>query len=329
MAELAASGSGFTLLDFAKRTDPTGSQQVIAELLQQNNPILEDIVYKEGNLSTGEQVAIRTGLPAVYWRKYNQRTPHSSSTTAQNTFPFKTLKASSMNDAELMELGGDVDQARLNELVAHIEAMNQEFAETYFYGDASSDESEFSGLATTYSSHSTGESAVNVINGGGSGSNNASIYLVGHGINKVYCAFPKGSVAGLQHVDKGKITDNNDSGTLDVYQDLISWKATLVVKDWRYCVRICNIDVPDLSGGLAADLPDLMIEATSLLPNLEGACFYMNRTLQNYLVRQARNDVQSGGGLTFENVGGKKIATFMGIPVKRVDALLSTEAAVS
>lgn len=329
MAELNASGSGLTLLDFAKRTDPTGKYQVVAELLQQNNSILDDIVYKEGNLATGEQVSMRTGLPSVYWRKIGQPTPKSSSTTAQNTFPFKMLKANSMESADIIELGGDIDQARLDALKTHMESMNQEFSTAYFYGDPSTDENEFRGLATTYSSHSSGESAVNVLNAGGSGSDNASIYLVGHGVGKVYCAFPKGSSAGLQHEDNGRFSFNDDNGQLFVYQDVLEWKATLVVQDWRFCVRICNIDVSDLAGGSAADLPDFMIEAMSLLPNLDNACFYMNRTLHTYLRKQARNDVISGGGLTFDTVAGKKVAFFDEVPVKRVDALLNTEAAVS
>jgi hypothetical protein len=55
----------------------------------------------------------------------------------------------------------------------------------------------------------------------------------------------------------------------------------------------------------------------------------MNRTLHTYLKKQTRNDVISGGGLTFDNVAGKRVAFFDEVPVKRVDALLNTEAAVS
>lgn len=322
--------NAYTLLDHAKRTDPTGKQEVIAELLTQNNSILDDIVFKEANLMTGEQVAIRTGLPAAYWRKHNQPTPSSSSTTAQNTFPIKELVIWGSNDAGLMELGGDLSQARLNELTALTESINQEFASNLFYGDVSVDEGKFSGFATTYNALS-GEiyNAGNIVNGGGSGSDNASIYLVCHGINKVYCAFPKGSQAGLQHTDHGKQVSETSDGFMNVYREELSFKSTLTIKDWRYAGRICNIDVSNLGGGSAADLPELMIELMHALPSVDGACFYMNRKLLTHLTIQARNDVISGGGLTYENVGGKQIPMFSGIPVKRVDALLNTEAAVS
>ena len=61
------STSNLTLADWAKRSDPDGRVPIVAELLSQSNEILDDCVFKEGNLPTGERVVIRTGLPGVYW----------------------------------------------------------------------------------------------------------------------------------------------------------------------------------------------------------------------------------------------------------------------
>ena len=81
MATLAA--SVLTLADWAKRIDPDGKTPKIVELLAQTNEILTDMLWKEGNLPTGERTTIRTGLPTVYWRSINQGTQPSKSTTAQ------------------------------------------------------------------------------------------------------------------------------------------------------------------------------------------------------------------------------------------------------
>ena len=67
MSALAASHP--TLLDLAKRLDPDGKIDVIAEILTQENPILEDMNFVEGNLPTGHRTTIRTGLPTPTWRK--------------------------------------------------------------------------------------------------------------------------------------------------------------------------------------------------------------------------------------------------------------------
>ena len=74
-----------TLTDWAKRLDPNGAVASTVELLAQTNEVLQDMLWMEGNLPTGERVVIRTGLPGVYWRALNQGIPSSKSTTAQVT----------------------------------------------------------------------------------------------------------------------------------------------------------------------------------------------------------------------------------------------------
>ena len=98
MATLSA--TNLTLADWAKRTDPNGNVPIIAELLSQTNEILEDAVFKEGNLPTGERVVIRTGLPTVYWRALNQGIPNSKSTSAQVDEACGMLEARSEVDKE-------------------------------------------------------------------------------------------------------------------------------------------------------------------------------------------------------------------------------------
>src|SRR3546814_8444353 len=70
-----------TLMDLAKRQDPDGSVSAIAELLSQDNEILEDMPYVDGNLTTGHRATIRTGLPTATWRKLDAGIPTSKSRT--------------------------------------------------------------------------------------------------------------------------------------------------------------------------------------------------------------------------------------------------------
>lgn len=145
-----------TLADWSKRIGPDGKIDPIAELLSQTNEILEDVVFKEANQPTSHVVAVRTGLPAVYWRAYNAGVPSSKSTTAQITEPCAMLEARSHIDAKLLELNGNSAQFRLSEESAFIEAMNQEMTGKLFNGNVGSDLKTFSGLATRYSSTTAG-----------------------------------------------------------------------------------------------------------------------------------------------------------------------------
>jgi hypothetical protein len=101
--------------------------------------------------------------------------------------------------------------------------------------------------------------------------NNASIWLVLWGKNTVFCPFPKGSKAGLQHKDLGEDTviDAN-GGRFQALRTHYQWKNGLAVKDWRYVVRIANINTSNLVAKPAANLIKLMLRAIFRIPNLRG-----------------------------------------------------------
>ena len=335
------SSSNLTLADWAKRSDPDGRVPIVAELLSQSNEILDDCVFKEGNLPTGERVVIRTGLPGVYWRALNQGIPSSKSTTAQIDEACGILEARSEVDKDLAMLNGNTAQFRLSEDTAFLEAMNQTQAETMFYGNPGTDPKKFLGLAPRYGDLSA-DNAVNILDAGGTGSDNASVYLVVWGDNTVYCPFPKGSKAGLTHEDLGEQTVYNSDGTrLQAFATRYQWKNGLVVKDWRYVVRICNIDISDLlassgtqTSAAATNLVKLMARALYRIPNMAmgRAAFYMNRTVHSGLSIAALDKSQSvlaiQEGLSQFGTA-QSYLSFLGVPLRRVDALLNTESAVS
>lgn len=330
MATLSATKP--TLVDWAKRKDPSGKIAGIAEMLAQTNGILDDMHWMEGNLETGSRVTVRTGLPTVYYRLMNQGVPPSKSTTTQVDEGCAILEARSEVDLDLAKLNGNTAEFRLSEASAFIEAMNQSMVGKLFYGNAGTAPEEITGFSTRYSSTTAGNGK-NIIKAGGAGSDNSSIWLIGWGAGKISGIFPKGSTAGLVHDDLN-IGDAFDSSNnrYRAYLDRWQWKWGLAVQDWRYAVRIANIDISNLVGkSSAADLIDAMIMAIHRIPNL-NACnpsFYMNRSCFEMLDIQRRDDVVSGGGLVFSNVDGVPQQTFRGIPVRKVDQLLETEAVVS
>lgn len=332
---MATIGTVVTLADWAKRLDPDGKVDKIVELLSQTNEILDDMPFTEGNLPTGHRLTQRTGLPTIYWRLINQAVPTSKSTTAQVDEQAAMMEAWSEVDSELVNLNVNPSEFRLSEAKAFLEGMTQEMASTLFYGNSGLNPEEFTGLAPRYSSLSATNGS-NIITGGGAGADNTSIWLVGWGENSAYGIFPRNSKAGISHEDLGQVTVESTAGIggqrMRAFQDRFVWKVGLCLKDWRYVVRIPNIDVSNLvAKSSAADLIELMIKAIHRIPNLK-ACrpvFYMNRTVHQMLDIQKRDDVISGGGLTYSDVDGMTVTSFRGIPVKTCDALLETEAVVA
>jgi hypothetical protein len=327
------STGALTLVDWAKRLDPGGKVDTIVELLATKNEMLDDMLWREGNLPTGHRTTVRTGLPTVYWRMLNQGIPPSKSTTAQVDEQVGMLEAWSEVDKDLATLNGNVSAFRLSEAKAFIEAMNQEMQSTLIYGNGGLAPEEFTGLAPRYSAISGAANADNIVDAGGTGSDNTSVWLVSWGEDTVFGIFPKGSKAGLIHEDYGEVTVEVTAGVagsrMRALQERYQWKGGLALRDWRSVVRIANIDVSDLAGGTPPDLIDAMEAAAEILPDQTGRrAFYMNRRVRRYLRKQARTDVAAGGGLNFDNFGGKRVLMFGDIPIRTVDALLNTEARV-
>lgn len=321
-----------TLIDWQGLMGPDGSPARFANMLALSNPILQDMPFMEGNLEVGHQTSVLTGLPTVAWRLMNGGVLPSKATFAPLTEQTGMLEAYSQIDVDLAKLNGNTSSYRMSATRPFFEAMNQEMGTTMFYGSAQTPE-KFVGLSPRFSSLAAGNGR-NIIDGGGVQSDNSSIWLISWGDESITGIFPKGSTAGLIHEDMGIQLIQNTAGVQGAlnrfYVDHWQWKMGIAMADWRFVVRIANIDISNLVGATTpADLIDLMERSLSLLPNEYGrSVFYMNRTLARFLRAQARADVTAGGGLTYENVTGQRILTFGDIPVRIVDALLNTEARV-
>ena len=320
-----------TLMDVTKRLNPNGGIETdIVEILTAVNPILEDMPWKEGNLPTGHRSTIRTGLPDVTWRKLYGGVQPSKSRTAQVTDTCAMLEAYAEIDKALADLNGNTAAFRISEEKAFLEAFSQEFASKLFYGNEATTPEHFTGFAARYSSKSA-ENAENILSSASTpdNSDNTSIWLIGWGDN-VHGIYPKGSRAGLSMTDKGQVTIENadgNGGRMEGYRTHYRWDCGLVVRDWRYCVRI-QIDQEDLTKNASTgpDLIDLLAQATELLPSLANCrpVFYANRNVRSFLRRQIVNKV-AASTLTADSVGGKQVLAFDGIPFRRTDALLNTE----
>jgi len=319
-----------TLVDVAKRLDPNGKIDKIVELLAQTNPILQDMMWVEGNLPTGHRTTVRTGLPAATWRLLNYGVQSSKSTTAQVTDACGMLEAYAEVDKALADLNGNTAQFRLSEDRAFLEAMNQQMAETIFYGNTALNPERFMGLAPRYNDKSAA-SGKNIIDAGGTQTDNASVWLICWGDNTVHGIYPKGSKAGLNHKDLGEQTLTDDrGGKYQGYRTHYKWDAGMTVRDWRYAVRIANLDTSDLAGGSAeaADIVKLLIKAVHRIPNLQmgRSAIYMNRDIAEYLDVQAVE--KPSLGIKVKETEGIFWRDFRGIPIRECDALLNTESRV-
>lgn len=320
-----------TLADVASRMDDKGNISDIIEMLKETNEILEDATWLEANGFTEHKTTVRSGLPQGTWRMLNYGVQPEKSTTVTIKDSMGMLESYALTDKALADLNGNSAAWRLSEERAFVEGMNQNLANTLFYGDTSATPQRFTGLAPRFNSKAA-ENGQNIIDAGGTGNDLTSIWLCVWGPNTLHGIYPKGSKAGLVIRDLGEDTVKDaEGGEYQAYRTHYKWDAGLTLRDWRYVVRIANINWQQLTkdAQAGADLIDLMTQAIELLPNanMGRAVFYVNRKVRSFLRRQIANKVM-GSTLTMEQVAGKHVVSFDGIPVKRSDALLLSEAQV-
>jgi len=321
--------TSLTYADWAKLQDPDGSVAKVAEMLNQSNPILDDMLWMEGNLPTGHKTTVRTGLPTATWRQLNYGVPKGKSTTAQITDTCGMLETYSEIDKSLADLNGNTAAFRLSEDRAFLEGMNQQMATAMFYGNSATDPEQIMGLAPRYNSLSAGN-ATNIIDFAGNDSDLTSVWLLVWGDLTMHGIFPKGSKMGLSQSDKGEQTLQDEAGgQYQGYRSHYKWDCGLTLRDWRYGVRIANIDVSALASDTTGALIKALIKAQHKIPNMGmgRAAIYCNRAVSTWLDIQAldKSNVTLGRG----EWAGKMVTDFRGIPIRQCDAITNTETRVT
>ena len=338
MATLATDVS--TYADVAKRMGTAGEGLAgILEILNRANPMLDEMLTREANDGTGHKTTVRTGIPQATWRLLNYGVPRVKTQTASVRDSTGMLEVYAEIDKDLADLSGNSKAYRLSEASGIMEGMSQQMASTMWYGNTLVNPERFTGFAPRYSDGvvSRAASAANVFNmAGADPTSNTSAWLISWGEQASHAIYPKGSQAGLRHRDLGEVTlEDGDGGQFQGYRDHFKWDIGLTVRDWRTNARVANIDTDQLNTeAYVKTLIKTMIEASEALPidnedsNASGAkrVWYVPKAVRSAL-RWAIVD-RLAGNLTWETWMGKRVVMFDGIPVRRSDAILTTEALV-
>lgn len=337
MATLGA--TYLNLADFVAREKPDHTVATVCEILNQQNPALQDIAWSVCNDGSQNITHFRTKLPTASLLSVGSGVPVDKSNVSQITDTTARIGIASEVSKRMAEFNGNSAAQRALEARAMLEAMNQKCMNLWFYGNATTgipttaDPLGFDGLSKRYGSL-TGTQAEQIIDAGGTSTDNASIWFVVNGPKTVSGLIPQGGTAGIKHtpVNGGvPVSKTLSSGNIEeVYQDLWEWHVGMKVEDWRGVVRIANIDTSNLvSESSAADLIKLMIKAQHRLEPVEGMgtpVIYVTRTVAQMLDIQSLN--KAAGNLTVETVDGKKKTMFRGYQIRTIHALSDGESRV-
>ncbi len=331
---MATIGAGYlTLADRLKRTENGKMAAEIIEMMSETNEVLQDAVAIQCNDGSNHITTIRTGLPSAVFRNLYGFVPTSKSATEQVKDVTGMLETFSIVDADLVDKSENPKLFRLSESSAFVEAMNQKLQETIFYGSIKENAAAFDGLAVRYGKKSNDPKKIgsNIIDAGGKGSDNTSVWFVTWGDLHTALLYPQGSLAGVQHKDDGIVTETSSTGgKRKVYQDHFKMDVGLSVRDWRSTCRIANISIENLAGSDPADLEELLNQAYYKIRRFSktGNTFiYCNSTVLMYFEAQLK--AKTNVNFTIKEYLNENILHYKNIPIRECEQITCTEELVS
>lgn len=348
---MATIGASYLNLIDMMRTEGDGALAEVAEVLTRLSPIARNAFSVEANKGTSHVHSIRTGLPAVAWGRLYQGIPNSKSGRAVVTDTTGFVEGLSTVDQRLLEISKNPALLRDQEGQSFLEAMTQEVESGFFYHDVTTTPEKFKGVGARYNALPTSTnngSANQVVNAGGVGSDNTSIWIITWGDRATHLIHPEGTKAGIDRQDKGdqRVLDASNNAYY-VKEELFRWHVGVAVRDWRYNARIANLDVSDMVAGtvdiykyLRAAFYKLQgVYATSMKNGQGGlnenasaemrTVIYMNRGTLQALDALGTNASNNALQLKPMDLEGRMVQSYRGIPIEVTDALLNTETLVS
>lgn len=342
---MATIGNSFLgLADLYKRTDQNRNITPVIEALNIINPLMEDAVMMECNKGTSHLSTIRTGLPSVAWGKLYQGVPQSKSTTQQVEDTTGFVEGLSTVDERLLEISKSPAAVRMSEAEPFLESMSQEVTTNFFYADTATTPERFKGVGARYGSLGGFGAGNQIVNAAGSGADNTSVWFITWGTAQTSLIYPEGTTAGISRQDMGRqrVLDGS-SNPYYAKEEMFRQHVGVRVGDWRFNSRIANIDVSDLIAG-TVDLYKFMRSAYYKLQTRRNrkiqnggmvsagkTVIYANRTILEALEALSVNKGSSDNfvRLTPDDIQGKEIMTYKGIPIRETDSIINAETVVS
>lgn len=330
---MATIGNSYlNLVDIYKRTGQNRELTPVIEALHTLNPLMQDAYTVECNQGTKHLTTTRTGLPAVTWGRLYQGIPQSKSTTQQVEDTTGFVEGLSFVDNRLLDISKNPGAVRMSEAQPFLESIAQDVQTNFFYSDTATTPERFKGVGARYNTLSNSQ----VVDAGGVGSDNMSVWFITHGANQTRLIFPEGTAAGISRKDKGEQRVTDDLG--NAYygkEEEFRQHVGVSVGDFRFNSRIANIDVSDLIAGTVNPYALLSKGYWKLQGRRNGrvqnggmvsagrTVIYANRTFLEALDNATTND--SKVQLRPSEVEGREIMTYRGIPIRETDALINAE----
>lgn len=346
MTVVAVGGTLPTLLEQAKTHGQFGEVLPIVNTLAKATPLVSRSYWEQSNMPNGQLTVRVTGKPTGSIRRVNQSIAPSKATYDQVTEVMTEYATLSKVDPSALKGFGSPMQERARLVRQHPVVLGEMLETDIIYGSTADGNGEFDGFMVRPELSALGDQCLGA-GGTGGGSVYASILLVYWGSDTCKIVYPKGTLAGVQHVDHGlaltPTTTGTDSEELPMWKDWFSITAGVSIPNPLSVVRCANIVTSDVKGvagtqQLTDYTTNLVYRTAEMLDRVPETVKQSGRGM--WIVPRS---VKSGLNIqvlahTFSNVfqrgqieanGSQNPDTWYGLPMAVSDQMTYTEAEVS
>jgi hypothetical protein len=327
-------GGYYTMVDIANEY-ADGDLLHIANTLARTHEILADAPYQEANQLFSHKGSQDATLPSPGFRAFNEGVANSTAKSRPVIDGLAIAEDYAEVDYEEYRIQPKKEEWRQRKDSKHIAGMGNTIANEIFYGSIAANPKGFNGVATRFALSTTrpnGDTSwpFNVQLNGGSGADTTSIWVIEWDPDECTLLYPRGSKAGIEFEDLGKVTKEVSSTKYEVLRSHFLWKCGIFISDDSRCQRIANIES---AGSDNLFNEDLLIAAINNTPgggmNKQATRIYVNRTIKTQM--QIRLKDKSNVHFTRDQGldGGGPVLSFDGIPIRLCDSILITETAIS
>lgn len=314
-----------TMATLAKEMN-NGKLVDVIDVVSEVNAILDDLIVMQANSVSLHKYTKLFEYPRGEWRRLNAGVGNATEKVGQGEDHCGILEIYSEVDKRLAKMSGNARAYRRRRDTRFTKGLGVQMAETSVYGNHNTNPEEPQGLAPRYNALSLD----NVVSAGGT-TGLTSIWVVQHGEDAFFGFYGQGGELGLRDEDLGEVTLLDASNKkYQGYRTHFEWELGFGVADDRCVRRICNVPTPSVIDPTQfAAWENLLIEQVNELPdNGNNAVIYVNKDILTQMTIKANE--KSNAVYTPGEIFGKKVLFFQGvIPIRRVDAILSTETEVA
>ncbi len=317
------SGSFVTLLDYSAELAKQGKNDAasLINILREQNALFDVLQYKEANSAGGmERVPVEATLPEPSWRILNRGTVSTKGSFREASFTCGGLETFCKVDEKIIQVCGKEYGESQN--VAHMSAMSNKVASTFFYGNEKAVPESFTGLSAYYPETDNKQTFSAL----GQGDNLTSIWFCSFGPHSLYGIYPKGAKCGFQVHNNGIQIEKRDDTEIHVYEHQYSWDMGIALYDPRSVARVKDVDTDAVNATemkQAYTALSAAYAATAARPG-ETHVILCNREALAYILKTA---CFLGFEMQYYTFKGKIRPHLFGVPILICEALLNTETA--